>query len=414
MTPRPDRPRLPRGATTSLTALIAASLLLAGCAAPTSPVTDGPTGDDDHGHVEGAAELDEPHPALLVLGEDGALELLDLLDESRVDLGTTAAPEATWTDGRFAASLAPGRVALVDSGRWTRPHGDHSHYYEAPPRLLEAVTASEAAAETEPPRLQSSEGRTSVLFPGSGELVVLDRESLGQGEIAELTRAVHPGSSAAIPVGEAVLLGDAGAGRARLLDDDGEELASEACPDPAGARLTRVGAVLGCADGAVLAVSGSDGVELERIPFGEAGAGDPPPAATAFASRLDRPATAGVAGDRGAWVLDSRARTWSLVETERPLALVAAIDDDEDRVVAIDRTGRLLVLDPASGDTVSASEPLADAAGLEGAALTVDADRAYLALPHAGRVLELDYRDGGTVAREFEVPRGAVALETGR
>ncbi len=60
---------------------------------------------------------------------------------------------------------------------------------------------------------------------------------------------------------------------------------------------------------------------------------------TSFAARGGRPTVAGTAGDRGAWLLDTREGSWRLVETERPLRTVVAVDDQEEHVVGVDDLG---------------------------------------------------------------------------
>lgn len=397
----------------AIAAAALALLALTSCAAPEpgAPASE----PAPHGYVEGATELDEPQPQLVAVGPDGGITGIDLLSEERADLGRLEAPpERLTTDGRFVFALASGRVEIVDSGVWTQPHGDHSHYYRATPRVLGAVQSATDAL----PTAQSSGTRTAVLFPGS-EVVLLDRDALGRGEVAELAR-FETAADVAAPIGDALLLADDEHGL-RAADADGEQIGDvrHACPAPSGIRATRVGVVVGCADGAVLATESEGAVTLEHIPYPAEPVAPAAPAASEFASRNDRAATAGIAGDTGAWVLDTRARAWSHIATDRPLRAVTAVDDDEERVVAVDDAGHVLVLAADTGETLSTSPPMAarslrDPASAERLTLAVDTDRAYLHLPATREVVELDYRDGARIARRFAVPAGALVVETGR
>jgi hypothetical protein len=426
----PAEPRLPRrpvGA--SPAAGLAALALLAGCAqgpspdaapAPSSSVGDG------HGAVAGATETQDPQPALVTVAPDGVVALRDLLTDETAEVGELGPFDDVSTDGRFVFALSADRVEIVDGGRWTRPHGDHNHYYVAPHRIVGVVEATEQrggadSAASTPPSAESSALRTAILLPAADEIVVLDREALGRGEIERLATLPGRGAAAAAPLGELTIV--AARDAVAALDDDGREVARADCPDPTGAvRSTRVGVALGCADGAVVATErdGAPGVALERVPL-PADAPADAPAPDAFASRNDRAAAAGRAGDAGAWLLDTRERTWTLIRTDRPLRAVSAVDDADERILAMDDEGRLLVLDPRPGarPVASATEPLAaaslaDPADAARLALGVDPDRAYLGLPAEGVALELDYRDGGRVARSFPIPDGAVAIEVGR
>ena len=106
---------------------------------------------------------------------------------------------------------------------------------------------------------------------------------------------------------------------------------------------------------AVLATADSSGdVTLERIPYPAGTAASD--VATSFQARPGRPAVASVAGTRGAWLLDTRARTWTLIETPEPLLRATAVGDSDDTVVAVDVSGRVVVLSPEG--VLAQTEPL--------------------------------------------------------
>lgn len=402
-------------------ALALGAVVLAGCAAqpePSStPETTGPSS-DGHGAVEGAAEVAEPQLQLLTVSPEGAVASIDLLTEERGDIGSIGAPAAVTTDGRYAFATTQAGVEIVDSGMWTWDHEDHFHYYRGTPSILGTVPGSgEAVIATS---TSSTTGSAGVFFPETGEAVLLDVEALSKGEVRESFRlelAPHDGLVAPLGVGGLVTVADA-AGRVTGLQyrsSDGTAGDSVDCVDASGAITTHVGLAVGCADGAVLATVEGGAPVFERIPYPpDAGA----PAATTFANREGRPTVAAPAGDAGIWLLDTRARTWTLVPTSAPVIAASAADDAAGLIVAVDAEGRVRVLDETGAEQAVTdpliADPPADAASLGAVQLSVDAQRAYVSSPADGRVYELAYADGARVARTFDTPVGAFTVEVGR
>jgi len=231
---------------------------------------------------------------------------------------------------------------------------------------------------------------------------VLDREALGQGEVDETARI---DASVLLPMGEQLVAADGDT--VRVLDPDGEatdaaDTAEQACTDPAGGIVTRAGAVVGCADGAVV-VDDTGEPSFVDLPDGA----ERP---TAFAARAGRPTVAGLAGTTGFWLLDVRQGSWRLVPTDRPLRAVVAVDDEDEHVVGVDDSGRVVVVTAATGK-VATTEPLFTAGPDDPAPLLqLDAQRAYLADPTDGTVHEIDFADGARVARTIELPVAPVAF----
>ncbi len=410
MNPRATTPRSRRAWTGAFAS--AAALALAGCGtpapgAPAAPEQATPTESAvPHGYVEGAEELAEAQSMLAAVDPDGRVRLVDLLDGRVEELGAIGAPLALDHDGRFLAATTAAGVTIVDTGVWTVDHADHVHYYRAEARIVGSLELDGAAA------IASTESRTAVL--AGGELVLLDRDALGQGEILETARFEAAEGGFAVPAGDgAVVATDAAV---VVLDAAGRELATEPCTEPDGGIVTRVGAVFGCREGAVLATDAEAGVELEAIPYPAGTAAEQ--RASGFGMRSGRATAAALAGDAGYWLLDTRTRTWTLVKTPQPLERVVAVDDEEGHVVAIGADGRVLVLDE-SGAELAATEPvlaatLADPAAAAALALEVDASRAYVPILADGAVLEIDFADGARIARTLEVPAPLLVAETGR
>jgi hypothetical protein len=383
-------------------ALIAGSLLLlTACSPDATPPAEA---EKPHGYVEGAAELTEPQLTLATVDAAGELALLDLIDESVEAVGTIDGVTAVSTDGRFVFATGTEGVTIVDTGVWTVDHEDHSHYYRASPAVVGTVEGEGDAA------LTGGGTVTAITFAASGESVLLDSAALGDGEIVEVDRL---SADLVAPFGAATLVAADGMLTVRDQADTGI-----ACADPRGTIATRVGVVVGCDDGAILATMAAETVSFEAVPYPAAVA--EAERATEFRGRPGRPTVAALAGTSGFWLLDTRERSWALLPTESPLLLVAAADDTDGHVVALASDGRILTIDGATGSTLAATGPLlaatvADPALLAGVELTVDANRAYVNAPAEGAVYEIDYADGARVARTFETPDSPMYFaETGR
>lgn len=401
-----------------LVAVGVASMLSACATGPTSVTDDATASASVHGAIEGASEMSEPQLGLMIVDAAGEVSQLDLLDETVSDLGAVPAPSAVATDGRYVFSVGDDGVTIIDSGRWTWDHVDHFHYYLAEPRVIGTVEGRGPA--TVSTTNSSTSGSVGVFFAETGEAVLLDTHALSQGRIVEsfrLDTESHDGLL--VPIGSFALVtepNDGGATSVQLVDDDGMPVpgALAECADPRGSITTRVGAVVGCADGALLATVADGSVEIERIPYPD---GDLAPRADAFAGREGRPTVAAKAGDAGIWLLDTRARTWTLLPASVPIVAVTAVDDDAEHVLALSSDGRLLVIDAADGTTLSMSEPLAalSLAGGSGPTLLADQSRAYISAPTEGVIYEIDFADAARIARTFPLPTGAAFVAgTGR
>lgn len=395
-------------------------VLLAGCAGPAADAPAAVAGEvDGHGHVEGATEVSEPALGLMTVDPDGTVRQLDLLDETVAELGSVAAPSAAVGDGRYLFVTGRGGVTVVDSGRWTWDHVDHFHYYVAEPRIVGTVPGEGPASVAT--TNSSTTGGTGVFFAETGEAVLLDTEALSRGEIAELFRLeVEPHDGMVVPVGPFALVTQPRDGGARTVvvhDRDGMPVpgASAECVDARGTITTRVGAVIGCADGALLATVEGGDVVLEKIPYP---VGVAAPRAMAFANREGRPTVAGLGGDTAVWMLDTRERSWVLLPSPTPLVQVTAVDDEAQHVLALAADGRVLVLDGTTGAVIAETEPLvADSLLVGGGApvLIADQQRAYLSAPSERRLYEIDFADNARIARDFETrSTPAFVGETGR
>ncbi|MET4093691.1 ABC transporter [Arthrobacter sp. UYCu712] len=365
------------------------------------------------------AEVAEPQLHLVAIDAEGEASMLDLLTGTDSRLGKVGPPADVTTDGRYVFAANSTGVEIVDSGVWTWDHVDHFHYYRAEPKTV-GTLAGEGTA-TIATGMLSTAGTTGVFFPSSGAAVLLDNSALSDGTISESLRLdVEPHDGMIAPLGEGAMVTEADAGgkaaRLRAIDATGSELTSTECPGAAGTITTRVGLVIGCADGAVIATTDGNTPVLEHVPY-PAGAAAP---ATAFEGRKGRPTVAGLGTDAGVWLLNTRQRTWDWLPTSTQVLAAAAVDDAEGRVVAVGADGTVQVYDATTKQRIAATEPLmaatlADPALAGKVELSVDGQRAYLSAPAEGVVYEIDYADGARIARTLELPTRPVHLaETGR
>lgn len=374
-----------------------ALLLAATACASSTPARPAESASDAHGiDAGGAAEVASPALALVIGDRDGELALLDLESEERTILAPSRKGVELFGDGRllFRAQDDAGStsVEVVDTARWTVPHGDHTHSFLGEPRLLGTL---EGAGEV---RVTVGEQRATVAFTG-GDTVLLAHDRLADGLDAAPRVTVDSPGPVALFAEHLLAPTEAGI---EVRDLGGTLTSPEAtpCPDASDADVTRVGMVFACADGAVLFTREVGGaIAVERIPVP---AGVVPP--RDLAGRADRPDLAGVAGDQGAWLLDVRQREWTLLSTDAPLLSAAAVGDDDSRTVAIDVDGHVLVLAP-DGAVLARTEPLlaasvADPALRDRVRLLIDARHAYVTDPADGSVHEIDHADG-RVTRTF-------------
>lgn len=402
----------------ALIAGVAGMVLLAGCqsqapadeGAPSDAATPGAALGDGHSAIAGAQELAEPALHLTSLGADGAVHHLDLIDESTELLGEIAPADTVDSEGRFLFAGRESEVSIIDSGVWTWNHVDHFHYYEAPAEILGELSGDGA------PRTVTSDLGAGVYFDG-GEAVLLDLDALKDGRIVESFRLDVPaGEGMVVPLPSGALVTDSAAGSLRHVDADGAELDTVPCSSPSGSIATNVGVVVGCADGAVLAVTAAGDTTFEQVAYPEAVTAP----VVSFAARENRPTVAGFTGTGTVWLLDTRERTWSRIDAGEPIVRVAAVDDADEHVVALTADGAVLVLSAATGERLARTEPLvgaslADPELAAGVSLSVDQNRTYLNGPAEQTMYEIDVADGARIARTFatsHVP--AHLVETGR
>lgn len=401
---------------------VAVVVVLASCAQAASDVdtapSDGAALGDGHGRIAGAQEVAEPQLHLLTVDEGGAMSHLDLLDESVDDLGDLDGVDDLVTDGRYGYAVRPesDTVTVVDSGVWTWSHIDHFHYYRAEAAVLGEVIGEGHAI------VSANDAGAGIFFPESGEGVLLAADTLGDGSLDERFRIdVTPHDGLIVPIGERALVTEPGAdgiaSRLQALDPEGAPLDAADCPEARGTITTVVGVVVGCRDGALLTTIDENGdLAFQHIPY-PSGTNVQP--AREFRAREGRPTVAAVGGVSGIWLLDTRERTWTLLDAGEPIVQATAVDDADQHVLALTPDGRVLVLSGATGERLATTDPLVTASTTDpnatGIELVADQHRAYLNGPVERQLFEIDFADGARVARTFETPaEPRFLVETGR
>jgi hypothetical protein len=404
---------------TTVAVLTAALMTTTACSATSDDAPPSPPSSKGHGAVAGAAEVAEPQLHVVSIDDRGATSMLDLLTDETTDLGSVTPPDSVTSDGRYVFAADDAGVDVVDSGVWTWDHTDHFHYYRSAPRTVGRVDG-EGRATVSTGMLSTADG-TGVFFPDAGEAVLLDNAALSRGTVEETLRLdVGPHEGLVAPLGDGAVVSQPDAqGRPatlRMVDTEGRTIGGTECAEASGSITTRVGLVIGCADGAVVLTLDGDEPAVERIAYPD-GAAAP---ATSFAARKGRPTVAGLGDGSGIWLLDTRERTWQWIETPAPVVAATAVDDADAHVVALGEDGTVQVYDGTSGEQLAATDPLlastlADPRLSRGVTLTVDAQRAYVNAAADGVVHEIDYADGARVARSLRTPTRPVHVaETGR
>jgi hypothetical protein len=266
-------------------------------------------------------------------------------------------------DGRHVfVTVAETGFQLLDLGVWTVAHGDHGHYYAAPPVLTDTLFPAQAPGHVVP-----HDGRTILFDDATGHVVVVDAAELteGLGAIARehTTPTPHHGVAVELPDGTLVVSEGTSEGRTgiRVLDAAGTEIAaSDECPGLHGEAVSADEAVtFGCADGVIIyrdgaiakapapepvgATSTMSGTEGSPVALGNYRLDDADPAPAPRVALVNT-----VTGTETTVELPSGYGSWSFARLEDGTGLVLGTD------------GALHVIDTAAG-AVTASHPVLDA-----------------------------------------------------
>jgi hypothetical protein len=387
------------------TALLALALTLASCGDDNAPSATSPVDEREDTVVEGR-EMDDPLTRLVLVEPGrGATAVYDVVDETETKLGEFGSVDAVSGDGRFGYLHTGDGLTIVDAGAWTVDHGDHNHYYSAPPAVVGTVErrVEWVAADRAVTAIRTADGRIDLL----------DRDRLSRREVGAPDRPTASeltGVAEAAPFGKGLLIVTE-TGQLQAVDDKGSvrRLPGD-CPAPTGATVIRRAVIVGCRHGAVR-VGGSDADPVVTpIPFPAAG----PDGTIGPLERRDRDGVlAAVAGDE-VWVLDSGRRSWSALTVP---GVVAASTANDGQVLVLTRDGVLRAFNIADGaETADVALFAAGvAADRPAPVIAVDPERAYINDAAAHAVYEVDYSAGLRVARTLRMAiEPGLMVEAGR
>ncbi|MFJ4821503.1 hypothetical protein [Streptomyces sp. NPDC088801] len=397
-------------------ALVAISLLTTSCASH-DDIASAPrvtaSASAPHGYVEGAQEKAEQQSRLLLNDPaTGDTRVLDLITGKTHEVSRTTDTTELTTDGRFGYFHTAGGTRVLDSGAWMVDHGDHVHYYSAAIRdvgRLPGGPGTHVRSDAAVTAVSDEEGRTRIYR----------RAGLEKGNVGSARTLPGTHAGAVVPYAEH-LLGVTDNGKVAVYDREGKRAASPdaRCEEGRGDAVTRRGAVLSCADGALLVREDNGTFTAEKIPYGS----DVPEAerATAFRHRPGSDTLTAPAGKRAVWVLDVNERRWTRVKTGPVVSANTA--GEGSALIVLETDGALHGYDIATGKQVSKTKrlltgaPDADREGSSaGPVIEVDRSRAYLNDPKGRRVYEIDYNDNLRIARTFALDgEPALMVETGR
>ncbi|MGW0177876.1 zinc ABC transporter permease AztB, partial [Nocardia sp. NPDC003345] len=211
-----------------------------------------------HGYIAGAEESASAQPRLVIADRNtGDVRILDLVTEEVLAQEPVPGVTRISGDGRYAYLAAGRRTTVLDSGSWVVDHGDHVHYYRAQPRRPGTLDGAARSAH-------SDTVLTAAVLDG-GTTALADRPALDEGEL-------RPGpvlNGSAFPYGGRLLVTTPGSDRVevRPRDNGPAQTLAPSCPDPGGQAQTRRGAVIACADGALLVDEDNDTFTAEKIPY---------------------------------------------------------------------------------------------------------------------------------------------------
>ncbi|MCP3017043.1 ABC transporter [Nocardiopsis dassonvillei] len=372
---------------------LSALVLLTGCGAAQEGTEQQPEEDVPHGYVEGAEETAEPQSRLVVADPaSGDVRVLDLITEETTELDPVEGLDGIAGDGRFAYlhSSDHRMTTVVDSGAWTVDHGDHKHYYRTGVGLAGTVEGLAAG------RVASDTALTALTAPDGA--AVLDRAALEEGSVEEAA-ALPDGAAVVLPFAEHLLVAGGGSGGGvEVRDRDGSPVATldAACTDPLGQAVTRRGAVIGCAEGA-LHVTEEDGVFSGDVVDYPGGSDE---RVEEFGHRPGSATLASVSTGGDLWVLDLAEPGWTALELEG--AVTATAVGEGAPVLALTGDGTLHSLDPASGGELASADLLDGTGTAHAPVIRADTSRAYVNDTGRGVVHEIDYNDDLRVARTLD------------
>lgn len=411
------RPRLAGALGLGVTAALLAACGQSGDAAAEPSATP-----EETAATPAATEVATAKPRL-VLTYDGGIQVLDadtLEVVSDIELAGFNRLNPAGDDRHVLVSTTGG-FQVLDAGTWTQPHGDHTHSYTADPVLTDVLWPAET-----PGHAVRHEGRTALFDDGTGQVTVVDSESLADPDAPTreyTTPSAHHGVAVELTDGTLVVSDgteDARTG-VRVLDaDDTEIAATDACPGVHGEAVAADEAVvIGCEDGAVIWAGGALTKVTAPDAYGrignQAGSEASPYVLGDYKSDpdadLERPTRVSL--------IDTRDASVRLVDLPSSYTFRSLARGDAGEALVLGTDGALHVIDPESGAVVR-SVPVIDAWQEPEEwqeprpAITVLDGSAYITDPATNRVHAVDVETGEVwLSADLEVTPNEVAGVSG-
>ncbi|MDJ0396054.1 hypothetical protein QMK17_22280 [Rhodococcus sp. G-MC3] len=354
------------------------ALTVAGCSSEQSaePEAGAARPGSDLAAEAGSTEVEGPHPRLVVADADsGRIEVIDLATEGTVGTFELDNPTSlTTVNGRYIVAADDQHAHILDPGSWSIDHGDHSHSYVKEPVAIGTLEGDGPAQVT------AGDRKVAVPFDGRTDIVDFDSLSAGNADIAttiDREGAVVPIKDQFVAVGDTL----------ELLDSEGESVRTldGSCPEVQGKAVFSSYFLVACADGA-LKVDGTD-FTTAKFPY-------PVTRALSLDQGSGTLVTAPTA--TGILVLDTRSGEWVEAKTS-DAAVSSGISSDGKTAFSLQADGTFRTFDAATGAQLS-STPVG-----AGSSIEVAGTRAYVADSTARTVVEIDFSDGGRIARTLDL-----------
>ncbi|MFJ6097264.1 zinc metallochaperone AztD [Williamsia muralis] len=240
-----------------IVSLLSAVGLLAACGSDGG--SSDPTSTQSSVAASSAVEQQSATPRLAYTHENG----IEVLDAESLEPVSEVETEGfirlnPADDGRHLFVSQSDGFTVFDMGTWTRQHGDHGHYYTAPPAMTDLKFGGE-----EPGHVVPHDGRITLFSDGTGEIDVVPPAELSRGNAESEKHQVPPHHGVAVAREDGTLVTTVGTEESRngiqILGPDNAVLATnDQCPGIHGEAMAADGTLaFGCQDG-LLILRGND------------------------------------------------------------------------------------------------------------------------------------------------------------
>lgn len=409
----------------ALALLLASGLALTGCAAAGQSGAGGTPEASSPATAKERAEVASLDPRL-VLAYDGGIMTLDaksgeIVDDTKLDGFVRLNPAG---DGRHVMISRGDGFTAYDTGLIAQAHGDHFHYYEQAPKLLEGASIEAPHAG----HVVSHEGLTAAFADGTGAYTIFDPAGLGNRQLKVIAqrKTTAPHHGVAVPLANGAVLHTEGTEQERhsvvVEDASGAEIArTDECPGVHGEAAAQAinGAdviSLGCESGPVVYRDGAFHKVAVSEDYQRSGNQKGHPASPMVLTDYkveQKPANPEHPTRVG--LLDTRDDSYRTLDLGSAYWFRSLARGTEGEALVLTGNGELNIIDPVAG-TVTHRVPVMGAWTEKakwqepGPMLTVADGIAYVVDPEAKRLVKVQIATGERVG-ELELPVVAHEIE---